>query len=346
MTNALTTGDANVTNSIELLLGKEHADISYLKKDKISSVLSKALSETYRLQPNDPVQFFASYLMNHNKTLELVYQNQANESKITDLKQKHQSAQDEVAAKKQEKEVDKKQAQTKVDQFFEKIEQSADLNENLQELADFLEEQSGATGVYVGRLVFPKKPIEDDAADNAHFDDEAPKVIQFSHATNSHAYMVDQVLEPESGPLTHSVFGEQEEEEPAEEEEGEAPKKSTDILDTFKHKFVKEVVREPKMWFKRVPRLGSYMAVPLIYQSCLSDEALEAAVADYQDVTARKAELQKEVDQHEEEQAARKDAAEQSGEQFEAEERDCPVIEFADFICQEQKFVVCLDTMG
>lgn len=73
MSTALTTGDANVTNSIELLLGKEHADISYLKKDKISNVLSKALSETFRLQPNDPVQFFAQFLLNHNKTLELAY---------------------------------------------------------------------------------------------------------------------------------------------------------------------------------------------------------------------------------------------------------------------------------
>lgn len=73
MTNALTTADANVTNSVELLLGKEHADITYLKKDKISVVISKALSETYRLQPNDPVKFFAQYLLNHNKTVELAY---------------------------------------------------------------------------------------------------------------------------------------------------------------------------------------------------------------------------------------------------------------------------------
>ena len=40
--------DASVTNSLELLLGKEHADINYLKKDKISNVLSKALSQTFK----------------------------------------------------------------------------------------------------------------------------------------------------------------------------------------------------------------------------------------------------------------------------------------------------------
>jgi len=49
MSSALTTGEANVSNSIDILLGKEHNDITYLKKDKISNVISKALSETFRI---------------------------------------------------------------------------------------------------------------------------------------------------------------------------------------------------------------------------------------------------------------------------------------------------------
>ena len=54
-----------------------------------------------------------------------------------------------------------------------------------------------------------------------------------------------------------------------------------DILKTFKGVvYVKEVVREPRMNYQKVPRLGCYMAVPLVYQSCLSDEALDSAVAD------------------------------------------------------------------
>lgn len=57
--NILTTAEASMQNSIELLLGREHQDISYLKKDRVSNVLAYALSETYRLQPNDPVKFFA-----------------------------------------------------------------------------------------------------------------------------------------------------------------------------------------------------------------------------------------------------------------------------------------------
>lgn len=138
-------------------------------------------------------------------------------------------------------------------------------------MVDFIAENTGATGVYIGRLVQPRKPIEDDAGDNDHIDEEAPKVIQYTHATASHKFMIDRVLTPETGPISHSCFEEQaEEDNPAsEEDDGEgntAPKaKNEDILTTFKHIYVPEVVRESRMWFKRVPRLGSFMAVPLVY---------------------------------------------------------------------------------
>jgi hypothetical protein len=44
---------------------------------------------------------------------------------------------------------------------------------------------------------------------------------------------------------------------------------------------VPEVVREPKMHFYRVPRLGSYLAIPLEYKSCLSQRALDESIKDY-----------------------------------------------------------------
>ena len=36
------------------------------------------------------------------------------------------------------------------------------------------------------------------------------------------------------------------------------------------------------MHFQRVPRLGCFMAIPLVYNSCLTNEALEDAIEDYQ----------------------------------------------------------------
>ena len=50
------------------------------------------------------------------------------------------------------------------------------------------------------------------------------------------------------------------------EDDTNANKKKEDILDTFKGVvYVKEVVREPRIKFQHVPRLGSFMAVPLVY---------------------------------------------------------------------------------
>lgn len=94
--------------------------------------------------------------------------------------------------------------------------------------------------------------------------------------------MIGKVLTPEEG-ISHDVFKDAEEEEevqPEEEnlEEGaEANKKvkDDDILKTMKHIYVSEVVREPRIHFYKVPRLGSFLAIPLIYKSCLHSNALD-----------------------------------------------------------------------
>jgi len=52
-------------------LEKEHPDITYLKQENIGLVLSKALAETYSAQPNQPIDFFAKWLLNYRKTQKL-----------------------------------------------------------------------------------------------------------------------------------------------------------------------------------------------------------------------------------------------------------------------------------
>ena len=69
------------------------------------------------------------------------------------------------------------------DLFFRSIQDSQDLEDNLQELVVFIQEQTNATGVYIGKLVYPAKEIEEEADDKAHYDEEAPKVIKFMHAS-------------------------------------------------------------------------------------------------------------------------------------------------------------------
>ena len=124
--------------------------------------------------------------------------------------------------------------------------------------------------------------------------------------------MINRVLGAEMG-RTHEVFNpdEQAEEEPVDEDDDgqKKPKPPADILNSFKHLYVKEVVREPRMHFQKVPRLGSYMAVPLVYNSCLSDEALEALVTDSMAVQIQRDEQTKEREAWELEQQQRKEAA-------------------------------------
>lgn len=121
-------------------------------------------------------------------------------------------------------------------------------------MSEFIQKYTSATGCYIGKLQYPEKEISEDADDNAHFDAEAPQVVKFIHASKDHEYIVGRTLQPDEG-LTHDVFKEHSQAAPEEAEEGAegddpVAKKPMNIEDTFKHVYVKEVVREPRMHFQ------------------------------------------------------------------------------------------------
>ena len=208
--------------------------------------------------------------------------------------------------------------------------------------------------MYIGRLQYPERKIRVDDDDKAHLDYEAPKVIKFIHASKGHEFMEGAVLPPSVG-VTHDVFGEsysrldqtvnsgaeQPSEGAAEETKEELP-----ILQRFKHYYVKEVVREPRMNFQRVPKLGSYMAIPLVYKSCLFDEAVTAAIEAQIDYWKRVEEQEQEKQAFEVAQAQAKEQAEAQGAEWEPEEREWEQLRLTPNLTQDEKYVVCLDTMG
>lgn len=175
----------------------------------------------------------------------------------------------------------------KVKSFYESITQSEDLNDNLNLLCDYLQEFTGATGVYIGKLMVPMKEINEEDDDRAHLDEENPKVIRFLYASDTHEFMQEKILRSEQG-ISHDAFkdpevAEEGEEENLEREDGTVAEKKEvdDILKSYRHIYVKEVVREQRMHFYKVPRLGCFMAVPLVYNSCLFEDALENSVNDF-----------------------------------------------------------------
>ena len=187
------------------------------------------------------------------------------------------------------------------------------MRDKMDSLAEFLQEYTGpSTGVYIGKVERPRKPIGEADDDKAHVDREGSKLIRFHYASKGHEFMKGKLLKADQG-ITHSVFkedGAATEDAPAEDaEEGAEGKPAkqavgdpNDILNSYKHLYVREVVREPKIHFYRVPRLGSFMVVPLEYDSCLSIAALDEAVTDFQTVKKARDDQTKEREEWEEEQ--------------------------------------------
>lgn len=77
-------------------------------------------------------------------------------------------------------------------------------------------------------------------------------------------------------------------EEEGEEGATESKPVQKSIFDGYpQHLVVPEVVRDPRVHFYKVPRLGSYMAIRLEYNSCLFEEAFDAGVVDLIEVNER-----------------------------------------------------------
>lgn len=164
--------------------------------------------------------------------------------------------------------------------------------------------------------------------------------------------MVGAVLNPDQG-ISHQLFGagggegEEEEgnlEEEPSEETGETQTK--DILKTYKHKYVPHVVRKKDIHFWTVPRLGAFMAVPMIYNSCMSDEALDAAITDWTEVSKKIEAQDAKKAEWDEEQAQIKEQKISAGEPYEYQEGEWEDLKPEPYATTEQKFVICVDTLG
>ena len=153
-------------------------------------------------------------------------------------------------------------------QFNEKIANANDLSDNLQDLLNHLQKFTNSSAVYIGKLVSPKKEIKDGDDDFAHIDETSDKIITFSHSNEEHDFLVDKVLNKGDG-LTFDVFADKFDEEGVKI-----------VGEDLEHVLIKEVVRENRIKFFRVPKLGSYLAIRLEYNSCLFVESYNDGVRD------------------------------------------------------------------
>ena len=80
--------------------------------------------------------------------------------------------------------VDEKEARNA--KFWEDLRQSEDPYDNLEDFAQYIHDNIGSTGVYIGQLEPPRKEAADDADEDAHLDREKPEIIKFKFANGDH----------------------------------------------------------------------------------------------------------------------------------------------------------------
>lgn len=105
---------------------------------EISNYLNSGIAETYKFQPNNPVDFLAKWLLNYNMA-------SVTEDQMKDLakcaeekKVEHEKNKKEVEIKKQQEERLAKTKEAKIEAFHKRFHSSDDLEDQLQELSDFL----------------------------------------------------------------------------------------------------------------------------------------------------------------------------------------------------------------
>lgn len=224
--------------------------------------------------------------------------------------------------------------------FYAAINESRDLKDHLQYLVEYLKELTKSTAVYIGKYEPLKRRIKSDDDDKAHISEEGEKYVVYSHATEGHKYLVNKVLRPDQG-VTFDVFKDDEEvpeneEQQQQQEVGEENEneEQQQVYQEPKEKFpkyiyVKEVVRNDKMHFFRVPKLGAYLAIRLEYDSCQSETALDNAIVDFVEVRQRQKEQDEEKRQYYDKMS---DEVNEDNEEVKIEERQWEDIQRKPFI--------------
>ena len=234
----------------------------------------------------------------------------------------------------EEKKAHEKEMQAKAVAFRSKILKSDDLHDNLAELAEHISEFTGATAAYIGKVTKPINGISDglaeDENDKAHLIPNAEEEIQYIHASAACKFMEGKILHKDEG-ITFRVFAESDNKEDE---------------DLPNYLLVPEVVRETDIHYYQVPRLGSYMAIQLEYESCLYEEAFDSALNNYNLVNNQRLQQEEEKRTFEEQQADLEAEKLEAGEEFVRETRNWQEFNYAQFKTRKKQFVVCLDTMG
>ena len=346
-------------------------EIQFLDDSNLTNIVNKGLAELYRIQPENPITFLANFLLNENHAK--VLQSRINDSKelkrqTEEKVQKEEEYMQQIQEENNKKEEEKNEIKQKL---RDSIINCEDYEDGLNDICEQLKNIIGATGVYISIYDLKRKEVNSlDEDENAHIDPENINVLRYIHWNNDHDFLHGKILEPKQG-VTYSLFmdvsgdeeGEEGEEaapeknEGEEGEEGEVDDKKEDVIKSIE---IQDVVMDNKIKFFREPRLGSYLAYNISYQSSLSYKSLLSAInnlndyntknEEYEKLKAEKEEQEKlnkenkEGNEEEEEEEEKKENEGEEGEEEEGEKLIKPQLE--DFEKEGKTLILSMDTLG
>ena len=301
----------------------EEEQLKYLEDTGLNDIVNKGLVELYRIQPENPITFLASFLINENNSKKIIESIEKSKEIKVSLEEKikmdeeyKQKEKEEMEKKEQEKEAEK-------EKLRETIKCCTDFEDKLNEICEQLKRIIGATGVYVSSYEYKRKLVENITDDeNAHIDPDNIKVLRYIHWNEDHNFLHGKYLPRKRG-MTYSIFlnGEEAEDDDEEEEKGEEAKeppqaeggdadegegdeveKETQSKELpVKMLEIQDVVNTKKMYFYREPRLGSYLCFNIGYKSSLNYNSLLSAIKNLQEYQVKNDEYEKAKAEKEEE---------------------------------------------
>ena len=348
-------------------------EINFLDDSNLTKIVNKGLAELYRLKPENPITFLANFLLNedHAKVLlNRISQSKELKKETEEKMQKEEEYITQLTEESNKREEEKNEIKQKLRDTIINCE---DFEDGLNDICEQLKNIIGATGVYISIYDLKRKGVNSlDEDENAHIDPENINVLRYIHWNNDHDFLHGKILEPKQG-VTYSLFmdvsgdeeGEEGEEaapeknEGEEGEEGEVDDKKEDVIKSIE---IQDVVMDNKIKFFREPRLGSYLAYNISYQSSLSYKSLLSAInnlndyntknEEYEKLKAEKEELEKlnkenkegNEEEEEEEEEEKKENEGEEGEEEEGEKLIKPILE--DFEKEGKTLIISMDTLG
>ena len=123
--------------------------LKYLEEIGLNDVVNKGLVELYRVQPENPITFLASFLINEDNSKKIIESiNKAKDTKVS--LEKKQKEDDEYKQKMLEELKQKEEMKEKEkEKLREEIKSCEDFEEKLNDICEQLKNITGATGVYI-----------------------------------------------------------------------------------------------------------------------------------------------------------------------------------------------------